>query len=161
MFAFMNQLSCLSYNEPKRPCQLRNSVCFFSIGRVLLRFAAMRLFCLLSLFASLATDAWAAQFYFEFSKDSPGQMPPGFVSLVTGQGKPADWRVEEEAVAPLLAPLSDKVHGPVTVHHVLAPQSLDAQADRYPVLLFTNETFTDFTLTTRFRISGGTAAQLA
>jgi hypothetical protein len=113
------------------------------------------------MFAGLATDAWAVQLHFDFSKDKPGQMPPGFVSLVTGEGKPAYWSVEEESVPPILAPLSDKAPGARTIHHVLAPRSLDAQEDHYPVLLFTNETFSDFTLTTRFRISGGPADPMA
>jgi hypothetical protein len=114
----------------------------------------MRLFCLVSLLATLASDAWAAQINFDFSKDTPGRMPPGFASLVTGNGKPADWKVVEELVPPTLAPLSDKARATVAEHPVLSVQSTDARADHFPVLLFTNEVFSDFTLTTRFKISG-------
>jgi len=121
----------------------------------------MRLFCLLSILAGLATDAWAAQLNFDFSKDTPGKMPPGFVSLVTGEGKPADWKVVEEAVPPTLAPLTDKARYTVAKHPVLAPQSQDARANHFPVLLFTNEVFSDFTLTTRFKISDGPADPMA
>jgi Domain of Unknown Function (DUF1080) len=121
----------------------------------------MRLFCLLSIIASLASDAWAAQINFDFSKDTPGQRPPGFVSLVTGEGKPARWSVVEEAVPPTLAPLSDKARATLAKHHVLEAQSSDAHGNHFPVLLFTNETFSDFTLTTRFKISGGLAGPMA
>jgi len=121
----------------------------------------MRLFCLLSLLASLASDAGAAQLNFDFSKDTPGRMPPGFVSLVTGEGKPADWSVVEELVPPTLAPLSDKARATLAKHPVLSAQSRDAHADHFPVLLFTNETFSDFILTTRFKISGGRADPMA
>jgi hypothetical protein len=121
----------------------------------------MRLFCLLFLLAGLATNDWAAQIFFDFGKDTPGQMPPGFVSLVTGEGKPADWRVVEESVPPTLAPLTDKAQATVTKHPVLAAQSLDARENHYPVLLFTNEVFSDFVLTTRFKISGGQGDPMA
>jgi hypothetical protein len=145
----------------KKPPLKAKPVCRFSIGRVLLPFGAMRLFCLLSMLAGLASDAGAAQINFDFSKDTPGRTPPGFVSLVTGKGRPAQWSVVEELVPPTLAPLSDKARATLAKHLVLAPQSRDARADHFPVLLFTNETFSDFTLTTRFKISGGGADPMA
>src|SRR5580658_335135 len=100
----------LSSHRNANPCsrQKRKLVCRFASGRVLLQFGAMRLFCLLSILAGLASDAGAAQINFDFSKDTPGQMPPGFVSLVTGDGQPANWKVVEESVPPTLAPLTDK-----------------------------------------------------
>ena len=116
----------------------------------------MRLFCLLSLFIGLALGASAAQIHFDFNKDSTGQRPPGFASFVTGEGNPADWSVVEESVAPTLAPLLDKARATLAKLPVLSPQSLDTHGDHFPVLLFTNEVFSDFTLTTRFKISGGT-----
>jgi Domain of Unknown Function (DUF1080) len=121
----------------------------------------MRLFILLPIFASLASSVWAAQLSFDFSKDAPGHMPAGFVSLVTGEGKRADWSVIEESVPPTLAPLSDKAQATVAKHSALAVQSLDLHNDHFPLLLFTNEIFGDFTLTTRFKISGGVTDPMA
>jgi len=121
----------------------------------------MRLFCLLPIFAGLASSGWATQINFDFSKDTPGQMPPGFVSLVTGEGKPANWGVTEESVPPTLAPLSDKAPATMAKHSVLAVQSLDLHSDHFPLLLFTNEIFSDFTLTTKFKISGGVTDPMA
>jgi hypothetical protein len=121
----------------------------------------MRLFCLCWIFTGLASTAWAAQINFDFSKDAPGQIPPGFASLVTGEGKPADWKVLEELVPPVLAPVSDKARATVAQHPVLAVQSLDLHDNHFPVLLFTNETFSDFILTTRFKISGGIVDPMA
>jgi hypothetical protein len=121
----------------------------------------MRLFCLLSILAGLVSDAGAALINFDFSKDTPGQTPPGFVSLVTGEGKPADWNVLEEMVPPTLAPVSDKARATIAQHAVLSAQSLDPHEDHFPVLLYTNEVFSDFVLTTRFKISGGLADPMA
>jgi hypothetical protein len=115
----------------------------------------MRFFCLAWFLAGLASEALAAQINFDFSKDAPGKMPPGFASLATGGGAPADWKVVEELVPPILAPLSDLARGTVAKHPVLSVASPDAPDGRWPVLFFTNELFSDFVLTTRFKISGG------
>jgi hypothetical protein len=121
----------------------------------------MRLICLLSIFVGLVSSANAALINFDFSKNTPGQMPPGFASLVTGEGKPASWSVVEESVPPTLAPLVDKARATVANLPVLAVRSLDVHKDHYPLLLFTNENFDDFTLTTRFKISGGVTDPMA
>jgi hypothetical protein len=97
----------------------------------------------------------AAEIQFDWSKDMPGQCPPGFASLVAGPGRPADWKVFEELVPPTLAPLTPEASNRVAKRLVLAVQSPDAAGDHRPVLLFTNEVFYDFTLTTRFKIAGG------
>ena len=115
----------------------------------------MRLFCLACFLAGLASNAGAVRISFDFSKDAPGQIPPGFASLATGGGAPGDWKVVEEAVPPTLAPLTDRARATAAKHPVLSVQSPDARAGRFPLLLFTNEIFSDFVLTTRFKISGG------
>jgi hypothetical protein len=121
----------------------------------------MRLFCLLPMLALCASQVWAAQLNFDFSKDALGQTPSGFASLVTGEGKPAHWSVTEESVPPTLAPLSDQARPTQARHPVLNAQSFDVHEDHFPLLLFTNEFFSDFTLTTRFKISGGVTDPMA
>jgi hypothetical protein len=130
--------------------------CHFSTGRFLLRFDVMRTFCLCCIFASLATGAWAVQLNFDFGKEKPGQMPTGFVSLVTGEGQADRWMVQEELVPPTLVPLLPQASDTMAKHSVVLVQSTDEHADHLPVLLFTNETFFDFVFTTRFKITGGT-----
>jgi hypothetical protein len=115
----------------------------------------MRMFCLAWILAGLVSETRAAQITFDFSKDKPGLIPPGFASLVTGPGKPADWSVAEESAPPTLAPVLERTRDVLTIHPVLSVQSPDPRPDRFPVLLFTNEIFSDFVLTTRFKISGG------
>ena len=116
----------------------------------------MRTLCLWWIFASLAPGAWAVQLNFDFSKNTPGQIPPGFVSLVTGEGNPARWMVMDEEVPSTFTPLLDPAHPTMTRHSVLAVQSSDIHQDHFPMLLFTNETFSDFVLTTRFKLVAGT-----
>ncbi len=115
----------------------------------------MRTFCLWFIFAGLASGALAVPLNFDFGKDTQGQTPPGFVSLVTGEGASARWVVLEEPVPPTLAPLLDQARPSETRHSVLSAQSSDAHPDHFPILLYTNETFSDFVLTTRFKLAGG------
>jgi hypothetical protein len=121
----------------------------------------MRMFCLLGLLACLDTDLWAAEIVFDFGRDTPGQVPPGFASLVTGTGKAANWKVMMEEVPPVLTPLSDKARQTVATHSVLGVKSPDPAGDHYPLLLYTNELLSDFTFTTRFKIQGGSGEPMA
>jgi len=107
------------------------------------------------LVAGFALGVSAAQIEFDFSKDAVGKLPPGFLSLATGGGEPAHWKVVEEPVPPLLARLEPNAPANTTQRAVLTLQSFELGENYFPVLLFTNEIFTDFTLTTRFKIGGG------
>ena len=105
--------------------------------------------------AGFAVGVSAAQIQFDFSRDAVDKPPPGFLSLVTGRGEPAQWKVVNEQVPPILAPLEPNAPANTTQRAVLSVQSFNLGGDHFPVLLYTNEIFTDFTLTTRFKISGG------
>lgn len=114
----------------------------------------LKLFYLLA-FATGALGAAGAEIVFDWSQYKPGRCPPGFASLVTGAGKPAAWTVYEEIVPPTLAPLTSMAGSNVAKQSVLAVQSPDLDGNHCPLLLYTNEVFYDFTLTTRFKIAGG------
>jgi hypothetical protein len=105
--------------------------------------------------AAWAVGASAEQIQFDFSRTAVDQTPPGFQSLVTGRGEPAHWKVVEEQVPPILAPLEPNAPGNIAKRAVLTVQSFNLDEDHFPVLLYTNEIFSDFTLTTRFKLSGG------
>src|SRR5665213_3698030 len=151
----------LNSSLPKDFVNGKRLLCPCSSIAFLLRLGAMRMFCLGWIFAGLASGAGAMQLNFDFGKDTPGKMPPGFVSLVTGGGNPAPWTVVVESVPPTLAPLLDSAPVTMTKHSVLSVQSPDMRDDHFPVLLFTNEVFSDFTLTTRFKIVGGIVDPMA
>lgn len=86
--------------------------------------------------------------------------PAGFRSTVAGQGRPGDWKVILEAVPSVLAPLSPQA--PVTGRRpVLAQLARDRTDEHFPMLVYDEEVFGDFTLTTRFKIVEGVAEQMA
>jgi hypothetical protein len=105
----------------------------------------------------MATRVWAVEINFDLTKEAVGQCPSGFRSLATGGGRPADWKVVEEKVPPILAPLSPNARENFAMKPVLAVESANPSPDYCAVLLFTNEMFTDFSFSTRFKIIGGTA----
>ena len=111
--------------------------------------------------AACAVGACAAQIQFDFSQDTVGQPPPGFLSQVTGRGEPAQWKVVEEIVPPLLAPLEPNAPANTAKRAVLGVQSFDLDETHFPVLLYTNEVLDDFTFTTRFKLAGGVVEQSA
>lgn len=105
--------------------------------------------------AGFALGVSAERMEFDFSKDTVGQPPRGFLSAVTGSGEAAHWKVATEPVPPILAPLEPNAHSDTADRTVLAVQSFELGEDHYPVLLYTNEIFTDFSYTTRFKLGGG------
>ncbi|HXR05816.1 MAG TPA: family 16 glycoside hydrolase [Candidatus Acidoferrum sp.] len=118
-------------------------------------------FLLPALLGGAALLASGAEIKFDFGQFQTGRIPPGFTSLVSGPGRPGDWKVMDVAVPPALAPLMTNLPNPVSAtakHTVLAASSPDAAPAHSPLLLFTNETFANFTLTTRFKILGGSTA---
>src|ERR1035441_139720 len=118
--------------------------------------------CILSsLLGGAALLASGAEIKFDFGQFQDGRIPPGFISLVSGPGRPGDWKVMDEAVPPILTPLLTNLPNALAAtakHTVLAGSSLDAAPSHSPLLLFTNQIFADFTLTTRFKIVSGASA---
>jgi hypothetical protein len=107
----------------------------------------------------LAMPVVAAERVFDFSQYPANQSPPGFRSLVTGQGKPGDWRVIREEAASASAATS--AQAPATGRAVLAQLSQDRTDEHFPLLCFEDEIFADFTLTTHFKTVAGAAEQMA
>src|ERR1041385_8364429 len=108
----------------------------------------------------LALSASGAEIVFDFGETNLDKTPPGFRSALAGQGKPGEWKVLLDEVPPLLAPLSDKAPAPVK-RPVLGQLSQDPTDERFPLLVFDEESFNDFTLTTRFKIVRGGLEQMA
>ena len=110
--------------------------------------------------ALLALPAEAAERKFDFAEVPENQTPPGFRSTVTGKGKPGDWKIVLDEVPPLLAPLTPQAPV-VTRRPVLAQLARDKTDEHFPLLIFEEEAFGDFTLTTRFKLVDGVAEQMA
>ena len=125
------------------------------------RAARISKFILPSLLGGAALLASGAEMKFDFGQFQDGRIPPGFISLVSGPGQPGDWKVMDVTVPPVMTPLLTNLPGAIAAtakNTVLAGSSAEAAASHSPILLFTNQTFANFTLTTRFKIVSGTTA---
>jgi len=110
--------------------------------------------------ALLAVQAIAAERKFDFSEVREGQLPPGFRSALTGEGKLGDWRVildEKPSAFPPRTPESPTL----TKQAVLAQLAQDARDEHFPLLIFDEESFGDFALTTRFKTVRGEKERMA
>lgn len=115
---------------------------------------------MLLLWLVLAASVHAAERVFDFGNTAEGKIPFGFVPVLSGEGKPGDWKVVLDDVPPLIAPLS--ANNPVTTKRpVLAQLSQDKTDERFPILLFDLERFVDFKFTTRIKTVSGQAEQMA
>jgi hypothetical protein len=105
---------------------------------------------------SLALPSFGAERTFNFGDYSVGQIPSGFRSTVAGAGTPGDWKVilDESAgdsgntsARPKRAVLAQLARSPLD-HH-------------FPILIFDEEIYDDFKLTTRFKVVDGGVEQMA
>ena len=109
----------------------------------------------------LASSVLGAEHKFNFSDVRENETPPGFRSTVTGKGKPGDWKVILEDAPTAFPPLGPKAPPPVSKHSVLAQLSRDPTDEHFPLLIYDDEKFGDFTFTTRFKTVSGAAEQMA
>ena len=104
--------------------------------------------------------AFAAEITFDFRQDKVNEQPHGFRSMVAGTGPAGEWKIIEDEVPSLLAPLSPNAPRG-NKSPVLAQVSRDRTDERFPMLVYEQETFGDFTLTTRFKLVDGAVEQMA
>jgi hypothetical protein len=101
-----------------------------------------------------------AEHSFDFGSTPVGKPPASFRSTLTGQGKPGDWQVILDEVAPKLAPLTPGVTNTAR-QPVLAQLSRDSTDEHFPLLIYEEEVYGDFSLTTQFKTVQGIAEQMA
>ena len=117
----------------------------------------VRLFCA---FLLVALSVAGAEHKFEFSEMRQSTNLTGFRSAVTGKGKAGDWQVILDDVPPLLQPLNPSSAG-TTKQAVLAQLAQDPTDEHFPLLIYEDEVYGDFTLTTRFKTVKGVMEQMA
>lgn len=103
--------------------------------------------------------AGAGEIIFDFSKEGTNGLPAGFEAALGGTGDPGRWQLIEDEVAPAIPALT--ANAPSTKRTVLAQISRDIADERYPMLIYTNEVFGDFTFTTRVKCVSGAVEQMA
>lgn len=117
-----------------------------------------------SLFAfvitAVAFSATGAEKVFDFGQAPLGQRPSGFLSVITGKGAAGDWKIVEAEMPSAFAPLSPNAAA-TSKKRVLAQTSQDETDEHFPLLIYTNEVFGDFTFTTRFKCVSGKVEQMA
>lgn len=120
----------------------------------------MQLFIIVLIVITCFGPVTAAERYFDFSSDKLNQPPKGFRSTVSGSGQPGEWKIISGEVPSTLPAISLKT--PATQKGILLAQlSRDRTEEHYPLLIFEEEAFGDFTLTTRFKIVDGDVEQMA
>jgi hypothetical protein len=108
----------------------------------------------------LAAAAAAAERKFDFSQTKENETPAGFRSLVSGEGQPGQWKVIRAEVPAALPALYS--NSPVVAQQAaLAQLARDPAEEHFPLLVFEEETFGDFTFTTRLKTVSGQTAQMA
>src|SRR4051794_2774466 len=120
----------------------------------------MRIMAALSLLLAAGLAARGAEKKFDFSELREGEQPAGFMSAVTGEGKPGKWAIVlDEAPAPLefLSPQAKSVFK----RPVLAQLSQNPADEHFPLFIFQNEIYGDFSLVTKFKAVSGKVEQMA
>ena len=89
-----------------------------------------------------------------------GQTPLGFKNTLSGQGQPGDWKIILDEGPSLLPPIS--AQSPVAKRQpVLAQLARDKTDEHFPLLIYQEQEFDDFTLSTRFKLVDGETEQMA
>src|SRR3954452_9024809 len=88
----------------------------------------------------VACSASAAEKVLNFSGYKENETPTGFRNVVSGSGKPEDWRVLLVDAPSLFAPISPKA--PATSKRpVLAQLSRDKTDEHFPMFIYDEEAF--------------------
>lgn len=118
--------------------------------------------CSLFIIGSLLSSPaiWGAEKVLEFHDLKAGITPPGYRSALAGTGSLGEWKIVMDEVPPLLPPLTPNAPSGYK-QSVLAQLSRDRTDERFPMLVYDEEVFGDFRLTTRFKIVDGQVEQMA
>lgn len=112
---------------------------------------------------ALAGQLVAAERKFDFSQAPLDEAPPDCRSAVTGEGKPGTWKIiladAPSAYAASIASASG--FGGGVKRAVVAQTAADMTDEHFPLLILGEDTYGDFTLSTRFKIVDGKVEQMA
>lgn len=115
---------------------------------------------LVTIYLLAVAVANAAEHIWDWRDTRPGEVPGGFRAALSGAGQPGQWNVLLDEAPSAIPAISTKATNRA-VRPVLVQLSTDRADGRYPMLVFDGDTFSDFTLTTQFKIVGGAVEQMA
>ncbi|HNQ90251.1 MAG TPA: DUF1080 domain-containing protein [Verrucomicrobiota bacterium] len=108
----------------------------------------------------MTAAAAGAERTFDLTTETVGKPPRGWRSTLAGTGSPGDWHVVLDDAPTLFAPFS--TNAPATRKiPVIAQLSQDPTDERFPLLVYDNEVYRDFTLSLRFKTVAGKVEQMA
>lgn len=107
-----------------------------------------------------ALPGQGAEKFLDFQEGAEGRIPPGWESLLVGQGAAPDWKVVYDTVPSAFQPLTDQAPQ-VNRRGVLAQLSSDPTDERFPLILWSGDRFGDFTARLRLKFVSGKHEQLA
>ncbi|MDG1889735.1 MAG: DUF1080 domain-containing protein [Verrucomicrobiota bacterium] len=102
----------------------------------------------------------AADLYIDLADKTNEGLPPGFKSVLGGTGKPGKWIVLEDEVPGYFKSFSEKA-ATTNLRPVLAQVSEDLTDEHFPMLIYTDETFKDFRIETKFKLVRGVIETMA
>src|SRR5438093_835562 len=115
----------------------------------------MRMMAVLALAVAATLRGQSAEKKFDFAELREGEQLAGFRSAVTGQGRPGKWAIVMDD-APGAAEFSPRGKS-VYKRPVLAQTAQDPTDEHFPILIYQEETFGDFSLVTKFKTVSGKA----
>lgn len=120
----------------------------------------MKRACIIAVLCWFVWPLLAAERAFDFSNMKPNETPQGFRSLVAGEGKPGDWRVVFDEVPSLMPSIT--AQAPKTASKgVLGQMSKDGTDEHFPLLVFDEDNYGDFTFSARVKMVSGEKEQMA
>jgi len=113
-------------------------------------------------FLILTATARAAENYFDWTDMPLNKMPTNCASIIAGEGKPGTWKVitDEMPMNTGIAPLNTNAPT-MAKKQVVAQLAQDFTDEHFPMLLLGEDSYSDFTLTTKFKIVSGVTEQMA
>lgn len=120
----------------------------------------MRMIALCICFCAAAFSLNAADLYIDLSKKTDEGMPKGFESVLGGKGRPGKWTILEDEVPGYFKSFSEKALN-TNVRPVLAQVSEDLTDEHFPMLIYTEQNFKDFSINTKFKLVRGVIETMA
>jgi hypothetical protein len=111
------------------------------------------------LLIAFCCSVFGAERDLQFTRMKADEAPPGFRSALMGEGKLGVWKIIETEVPSVFGTVTEKAEIPR--QNVLAQISRDPTENRYPLLILEDEDYSDFTITTRFKLHAGVVEQMA
>jgi hypothetical protein len=117
--------------------------------------------CYIWIFAvALAWSVSGAEIQFNFGDQPLDATPTNFTPVLVGGGKPGVWKIVPAEVPSSFGQFAGEAPT-MNRQGVLAQTSEDMTDEHFPLLIYTNQTFRNFTFSTRLKTVSGIAEQMA